>query len=479
MISNKKIIIAAVAAYLIFAMAFVTTNYFFNVFETTYNGDKPVKVTEMNSNEVEVTQEEKEISEKALYPFKADEKIGYKNLNGKIIKDPSYDYGSYFLDGYAIVGEEDKVFIINNKFEKISNLYNSIEHLGNGFFQGNIVDEENETVYLIDINDNGYYKIDCDYIKDYDAYGEIIENYFVAVKDGKEFVIDTKGKTIIEPIYESISSISKVSDGIRAWGCKNGEIKLLSSNGEIPLDFEVVYEDIFSEGYANIVIETKSGYESSIVIDKDGKKVEFFNDYDKYFEKIDFTDGLMLLVSNKGELVAINDKLEIIFKISNEKYRYSYEIIEQYRDNEALISRYDNGAEAYREKVFSVDKEGNLTEKINYSSSMEKLDCNMYLDWNYSSYDITFRLYDNKLNSVSERDYIDAAYQGEYVLALTNRYKLDVYYKGEKMNIDEIACSDMHMIDDNIIEIIDNRYVSRYYTCINGKLEQIDYYSDY
>lgn len=491
MMSNKKIIFGSVIAYVLFCIVFISANFLLDNYEFIYNKEKPVIIEDINSNIVEVTQDDKKMAKESLYPYKNEEKIGYKNLLGEIVKEPTYSYGGYFVDGYAIVGDDDKIFVINSNFEKVSDGYDTVMHLNNGYFQGEILNDKNTKVYLINVNDNMVKEIECEYIDEYKVNNDYIEDHFIAIKDGKEYLINKEGNIVLKEGYDEILTVNKVENELRIWAIKNGEYILLSEKDQIPLDYNIIDCTMFSEGYSVIYVERKNGDQDQIVIDKDGKKIEFFNDYLYSNIVLDFKEGIVLLEKDDGGLVAINSKLDVIFKLETENDRYEYYIYQQYQNDKALVSRYDyeNDNDSYNdgEEFFFIDKEGNLTEITNSNSDIEVLEANMYISWEYNSMNRTGQLYDKDNKLISKKEYNYITDKGEYVLAqvgsnieLFNKDTIiDIYYKGEKMNQEELEGTHMNMIHDNIIEIMDKKYRSKYYTCINGKLEQIDYYSNY
>lgn len=469
--TTKKIIAGTIGLFLIFAITYVCINKY--IYQNVMIGEGNEDLTDaIESEEVEVSDEDKIKAKTTYYPFEEGDIIGYKNLLGDIVKEPSYKSASIFYNGLATVEFDNTNFVINDKFEVISQNFDDITPLINGYFSATRVNQNKDELYLIK-PDGKEVKIEGDYLRVNDEYGDYLNNYFIVVNKGKEGLIDIDGKLIIEPIYSDILSVSKVDNELRVWVNKFNKQVLLSEKGEIDTEYKIISCANFNNGLANVNVEKPNGYEYSIFMDKDGNEVKFFKEYNlDYLSQ--FNEGLMLIRSHENTLVCINENLEIVFEIENPDYENTYEIERQYENGIAIVSKWlgNNAKECYE-----IDKQGNILRKTEYKQGLIKLDDGNYMGNDFKFGKIISKIYDENYNLISDEEYTWITDNGNYNLA-QGKSNLDIYYKGIKINKNKCTGIDSEFVNDNIIKVSKNMGKASYYTCINGKLEQIDMYEE-
>ena len=69
-----------------------------------------------------------------LASVEIDDKAGYIDMSGKIMIEPLYSRAEFFRNGSAIVGINDKCFLIDKKGKRISKKYNDLEYTYSGMF---------------------------------------------------------------------------------------------------------------------------------------------------------------------------------------------------------------------------------------------------------------------------------------------------------------------------------------------------------
>lgn len=360
--------------------------------------------------------------------------------------------------------------MINNNFEVISQNFDEITPLINGYFSATRVNQKKDELYLIK-PDGKEVKIEGDYLRVNDGYGDYLKDGFIIVNKGKEGLIDIDGKLIIEPIYSDILSVSKVDGEFRVWANTLKESVLLSENGEIDTEYKVISGGNFNNGLAMVNVEKPNGYEYSIFMNKDGNEVKFFKEYNvDYLSR--FNEGLMLIRSHDNTLVCINENLDIVFKIDNNNYENTYEIETQHKNGVAIVSKWQ---ENNSKVCYEIDKQGNILGKSDYKSGLIQLDDGNYMMNDFKFGKIVSKLYNENYKLISDEEYKWITANGKYNLA-QDKSNLDIYYKGIKINKNKCSGIDSEFVNDNIIKVSNKEGKSIYYTCINGKLEIIDMY---
>lgn len=252
----------------------------------------------------------------SLLPFKDyNNKYGYKNINGKVVISPKYDYASSFENDIAIVG--------------IAKYYGVVDTLGNEIVAVNNDNIHKNEKLLIVQKDSKYSilnyfgkeisNVQYDYITTFCFKYLIVSNGGIRDEDnvyggGKWGVLDVNLKTIVPLKYSYIDEISEgtavvkigssykvLGDGIGKYvGGKSGFID--SSGKEI---IKPIYEDAnaFSEGFAAVKLNGKWGYINkfgSVVIPMKYKEVKSFGDglapvsLNKYFGYINKTGKVVI-----------------------------------------------------------------------------------------------------------------------------------------------------------------------------------------
>lgn len=219
-----------------------------------------------------------QISPMKLFPFSDGEKFGYADMKGKVVVQPQFDHAYMFRDGVALVG------------------------VGTG----------NETRW-------GYVKEDGTVLSEpiYIEATQFNEGLaWVVPKDGCPTAIDTKGKVQIEA--KEAHHVRCFSEGLAAF---NVEVEpyqyrwgFMNTSGKVVIEPQFESVGDFSEGLA--VVETGMGCD---YIDKNGKRVitgfpsyekqDFHNDRIVAEKNEQFT--FKTLYDKKGKEVLTTDYVEI------------------------------------------------------------------------------------------------------------------------------------------------------------------------
>jgi len=127
--------------------------------------------------------------------IKINKKWGFINLDEQLIVQPHYDSVGSFSNSTCIVKQGDLLGIVNSKGNKtIPVNYNKIERLSNGKFK---VQKTNKWGIL---NDNGSVSIPVKYTK----FKQVSDNLFIVKKNGKYGTINSAGVSEMPLIYEYI-----------------------------------------------------------------------------------------------------------------------------------------------------------------------------------------------------------------------------------------------------------------------------------
>ncbi len=292
-------------------------------------------------------EQEIEVEEKKLYPFKdAVEKYGYKDASGKIVVAAKYDKADDFTGerGHVVLNNKHgfidisgkeiiplqfdyaSIFVADGFTEvRLNRKYGMIDKAGkisiplqyDEINRGKLFYNEKGNFHrrtkFILIKQNGKYGfVDSSGRQivplKYD-YAQIIENRIARVKlNNKEGVIDYTGKEILPIVYDAMNTDDYSKLGIIRVK-QNGKWGLVDNSGKLIIATK--YDntsDRFSEGLAWVRLNDKAGY-----VDKNGKEVILL----KFADANDFSNGL--------SAVWLNGKCGYIDKTGKEIIPFKYE----------------------------------------------------------------------------------------------------------------------------------------------------------
>ncbi len=205
-----------------------------------------------------------------LLPVRIKDKWGYINEKGKIVIKPNFWSTGDFSEGFAIVRDEDRWFYyIDENGKPINN--GKKYRFADDFSEGLAAVQENRDSKIGFIDSSGKLVIE----PKFDSFtGKIIGSFkddlnYVYL-DGKIGFIDKTGNFVIKPIFDGDATLNATpfSENL-ATIRQNGKYGFIDKTGEIKIvpQFETVSP--FSEGFAAISFDRlKFGY-----IDKSGKIV--------------------------------------------------------------------------------------------------------------------------------------------------------------------------------------------------------------
>jgi len=405
-----------------------------------------------------------------LTPFIKNNLWGYKNrYNQEIIK-PSYDWAGNFLNKKAAVLKNKKWFFINSN-NKIINEIN---------WKNEVPTSRSNSKYILKIEDSTFISINAEknqgkiiYLKGanriyaFDSSmalvsqngenklidrktNETLQNYrdieptvynlfIVETKDYNKGMINSKGKVIIDLIYDDIEHLYKnyfiVSNNELNYGVVD-----IDNNIIIPLKYEYVkhlQDDYFS-------VENKNGKKGVYYL---GEKI-----IDTKYDAIDFSSNYF--ISENNDLKGIVDKL------GNTLLKNKYTNIVNIDNSFALIQHIDFGYRFYnfKSKVFIgstymdatlfqdglavvendyhqigfIDKKGNIVIPFKYRRGTPFYN---NVAWVETEYQKKWQLINRKEEVILKRDYFSVF---EYlnglaeIESLNNKYGF-VNYKGEEI----------------------------------------------
>ena len=264
--------------------------------------------------------------EKTILKYKKNDKYGLLNINGKELTDAIYDQISAiaYKEGMVLVKQGDLCGVINlNGIEVIPVEYESIT--ADNYYNkktlykttGFIVSKKKEDGYRYGyINYKGQIILDTEYTE-LERVTEIQDDkniYFVALKDGQAGLLKNK-KVILNYEYEDISYNLYNNVFIIQ---RNGKQGIVDLKGKIKIQPE--YDNIMVGG---ILINAKKDNEF-YVLDLDGNKLDNID----IIAKMPTKDGEHFIVSDKNEIYKITDKNGNI--IIDKNYSYIEEVGENY-----------------------------------------------------------------------------------------------------------------------------------------------------
>ncbi len=282
-----------------------------------------------------------------LFPFKSDTKVGYIDLYGNVVIDASYENGTQFVNGFATVYSDSKVFVINYKGEHIIEeevSYDPIAFMTDYYmFEGhitivsdgvNVYNDEGDLIitYQLERTNNSYVSdeviilktgeksnLNYDYCGYYDLNGDLLI-------DRVSYVLD--GSMIISQFYKCYPFVDGLAVAVSPYGRtyiinKEGDIiaKEMASNlvGQ-PITTQKFY--YFEEKY---VVNTGLYYK--LVNINTGIEILSFDD-DIY----SFSDSMILSINDESDsllIFTIDGELisELNYFTANYKSYYSEGLI--------------------------------------------------------------------------------------------------------------------------------------------------------
>ena len=181
---------------------------------------------------------ELELNKITLYPFQANELLGYIDTTGKIIIKPEYDAVGNFYEGLAVINKNDSVFYINK--ENV-NQFNEIFSEAYRFKNGMAPVKKNNKWFFI--NRQGQIISAA-----YEEVNELSSQLYVVKQNGKYGAIDYLGQAVIEPKFQKLGDFKNDF----AYYVENGKYGFVSKSGLVQeAEFEWISD--FNEYYTAIV----------------------------------------------------------------------------------------------------------------------------------------------------------------------------------------------------------------------------------
>lgn len=271
-------------------------------------------------------------------------RYGYISQEGELMIDFQYEDADDFIDGLAVVKRNGKYGMIDIKNNIIIECrYDKLEAFADGLanaqFEGKygMIDRSGRAVIDF-LYDNRIY---------FSKYSNILTNEYAEVSiNGRYGLIDKTGKVLIECKYEKDFEV--VYNGL-ILAKLNGKYGLLDVNGNAISDFAFDSISRFTDdGTAFINVKNLFG----MINEKGEVVIEPIYDWIRWIEANSWEDRLQLIQSSTGCSGIADTKGNIIIPVE-----YSNDI-EFYENGTARFVRRD--PPDYHEKVFIIDKDGNI-----------------------------------------------------------------------------------------------------------------------
>ena len=230
-----------------------------------------------------------------LIPVKIDGKMGYVNMDGKIVISPKYDKADRFYEnGFASVWLDGKSGVIDRSGRVVIDLkYEGTASWGSEYVTIGV----DKKCGLIDLKGNVILEPKYDFVYPSVSAKGIIP----VVSGGKLGFVDKTGKFVVEPQY--YCRFGEYSKNGLAWISKDDKYGFVNRDGNLVIDllFDDA-KDFTDDGLAIVKIGGKAGY-----IDASGNYVvkpqyEIAADFINGFSHVGNGDGYAV-INKKGELV--------------------------------------------------------------------------------------------------------------------------------------------------------------------------------
>lgn len=331
---------------------------FFQVYLVDYSKERIQQFKEKYSFalNLESIEKEYEFADSLFLPTSINGNYGYMNRYGEVVISPNYQFAGYFVNGLAVVGNDNKYGAINKMGELVIPF--SYSYVSD-FIQGRSVIEVDEKLGMIDRNNKTILPTEYEDLGDLaseliyfskgirygyaDIYGETkIDVHFdeaYSFKDGRALVeigdyqalIDVKGNYILPPTFEDLAQLT---DSLYSF--EKDELKgIINISGAIILDAKYDEIGVFNDDLAYIIKEDTLQY-----IDNSGRVVvsNNFKTYPNFELKGEFKNGFAI-VSKKEKYGRINTKGDIVIPIEYDNLGVGNKFIPfKKKDNWGLIN---------------------------------------------------------------------------------------------------------------------------------------------
>ncbi len=276
---------------------------------------------------VENTNVDKSVTEYDLYSegifLKArDGEVRYSTLEGQIISNGQYDFGTPFSEGLACVSKDGKFGFIDTTGEvKIPLVYDN----ASAFSEGLAYFQKGDKYGFIDKAGNESLFFECESISSFK------EGLAYFSNGGKYGYIDKSGNVVIDNIYEDAYYFT---DGV-AIVRSDGKFGCIDKKGKVIIPFE--YDKIEMNGNSIYAFDDDLGEYNYICYDFEGNSAfeNISNMLDKsYTFKFQVENQDIICVSKDGKYGLMNNKYELVTPL---KYDHIY-----YTGDEEVI-RFENG----------------------------------------------------------------------------------------------------------------------------------------
>ena len=306
---------------------------YFQVYLGNYSIERIQTFLEENNapNLIDI-EREYQLADSLFLPISINGKYGYMNRMGDIVIPPNFQFAGHFINGLAIVGNDDEYGAINKAGKLIipfsySSLTDFIQGRAIAEVEGKlgIIDRNNRVIFPFEFEDLGDLSSELIYFSKGFRYGyadiygktKIVENFDEAYSfsNGRAMVeignyqamIDVNGNYIFQPTFEGLAQIS---DSLYSFE-KDEKKGIISISGKIIS--EAKYDDIglFNDDLAFVINNDTLQYinrKGDVVISRG------FKTYPNFELKGEFKNGAAV-VSKKEKYGRINTKGEVIIPI--------------------------------------------------------------------------------------------------------------------------------------------------------------------
>lgn len=310
---------------------------YFQVFMGNYSKDRIQSFLDINKEAPNFDEIllEFQLADSLLLPVSIDGNYGYMNRFGEVVIGPKYQFASHFVNGLAIVGNNDMYGAINKtgkliipfKYESITD-FNQGRAVAEMDGKLGMIDRNDKTILSFEYEDLGDLSSELIYFSKGNRYGyadihgvtQIPEQFdeaysFVTgramVEMGEfEAMIDTHGNFIFQPTF---TGLTQLSDSLYAFE-KNDMKGIISISGTIISQAKYDEIGLFSEKLAFVINEDTLQYinnKGEVVISRG------FKTYPNFELKGEFRNGTAV-VSKKDKYGKIDVKGDVVIPIDYE-----------------------------------------------------------------------------------------------------------------------------------------------------------------